>query len=104
MLDESYRPVCDLVAKAQTDLPAGHAIEIVGARHACPGSSRCSSRLSRHKDQIRCLIIWWLDASSAAMSSRGEFITADAVEPTGDSSSVEVAGRTGRAVLARVIC
>ena len=44
MVDESYRPVCDLVAKAQTDLPAGHALEIVGARHAMPGPRAAARR------------------------------------------------------------
>ena len=36
MVDESYRPVCDLVARAETDLPAGRRLDIVGLRHAIP--------------------------------------------------------------------
>lgn len=36
MLDETYRPVCDLVARAERDLPAGHRLDIVGLRHAVP--------------------------------------------------------------------
>jgi predicted homoserine dehydrogenase-like protein len=37
ILDECYRPVCDLVAKAERDLPDQHTLAIVGARHAVPG-------------------------------------------------------------------
>jgi predicted homoserine dehydrogenase-like protein len=37
ILDERYRPVCDLVAKAGSDLPKGHTLAIVGTRHAVPG-------------------------------------------------------------------
>ncbi len=36
MVDETYRPVCDLVARAASDLPAGHRLDIVGNRHAVP--------------------------------------------------------------------
>jgi predicted homoserine dehydrogenase-like protein len=35
--DGGYRPVVDLVARAARDLPAGHAIEMEGNRHAVPG-------------------------------------------------------------------
>jgi predicted homoserine dehydrogenase-like protein len=35
--DAGYRPVVDLVARAARDLPAGHAIEMEGNRHAVPG-------------------------------------------------------------------
>jgi predicted homoserine dehydrogenase-like protein len=35
--DAGYRPVVDLVARAVRDLPAGHAIEMEGNRHAVPG-------------------------------------------------------------------
>jgi len=37
VLDESYRPVVDLVARAARDLPAGHALDIEGNRHVVPG-------------------------------------------------------------------
>ncbi|HEX2555021.1 MAG TPA: SAF domain-containing protein [Microvirga sp.] len=80
MVDESYRPVCDLVAKAETDLPAGHVLDIVGTRHAVPG--------------LEPLLVDALPASGAnplpyymAVGRRltrpvkaGAFITADAVE------------------------
>jgi predicted homoserine dehydrogenase-like protein len=36
-VDETYRPVVDLTARAAQDLPAGHRLEIVGLRHAVPG-------------------------------------------------------------------
>ena len=32
-----YRPRVDLIARAGDDLPAGHALDIVGTRHAVPG-------------------------------------------------------------------
>jgi predicted homoserine dehydrogenase-like protein len=35
-VDERYRPVCDLVARAARDLPAGGTLAIVGTRHAVP--------------------------------------------------------------------
>ena len=36
VVDERYRPVVDLTARAMRDLPAGHKLEIVGTRHAVP--------------------------------------------------------------------
>ena len=36
MVDESYRPVCDLVARAARNLAAGTKLDIVGNRHAVP--------------------------------------------------------------------
>src|SRR5262245_9309153 len=36
MVDETYRPVCDLVARASHDLAAGTRLDIVGSRHAVP--------------------------------------------------------------------
>ncbi len=36
VVDERYRPVVDLTARAMRDLPAGHRLDIVGTRHAVP--------------------------------------------------------------------
>ena len=36
MVDDSYRPVCELVARAARDLAAGDRLDIVGTRHAVP--------------------------------------------------------------------
>lgn len=36
-VDESYRPVADMVARADADLPAGRKLDIVGNRHVVPG-------------------------------------------------------------------
>jgi predicted homoserine dehydrogenase-like protein len=36
VLDERYRPVADVTARAMRDLPAGHKLDIVGTRHAVP--------------------------------------------------------------------
>jgi predicted homoserine dehydrogenase-like protein len=51
----------------------------------CPTSSRCSSRLSRHVDQIRCLL-YEVGRKLRRSVAKGEFITADAVGPPADSS------------------
>ncbi|HZF77054.1 MAG TPA: SAF domain-containing protein [Acetobacteraceae bacterium] len=37
ILDEGYRPVVDLVARAARDLPVGHVLTIEGNRHVVPG-------------------------------------------------------------------
>lgn len=85
MVDESYRPVCDLVAKAEVDLPAGHVLDIVGTRHAVPG--------------LEPLLVGAAPASGSnplpyymAVGRRlvrpvraGAFVTADAVEAPADS-------------------
>jgi predicted homoserine dehydrogenase-like protein len=36
MVDETYRPICDVVARAARELPAGTRLDIVGNRHAVP--------------------------------------------------------------------
>lgn len=85
MLDESYRPVCDLVAKAQTDLPAGHAIEIVGTRHAVPGLEPLLVDAAPAQGANPLPYYMAVGRKLRQPVSRGAFITADAVEPASDS-------------------
>ena len=85
MLDESYRPVCDLVAKAQTDLPAGHAIEIVGTRHAVPGLEPLLVDAAPAQGANPLPYYMAVGRKLRRPVSRGAFITADAVEPASDS-------------------
>jgi predicted homoserine dehydrogenase-like protein len=85
MLDESYRPVCDLVAKAQADLPAGHAIEIVGTRHAVPGLEPLLVDAAPAQGANPLPYYMAVGRKLRRPVSRGAFITADAVEPASDS-------------------
>ena len=85
MLDETYRPVCDLVAKAQTDLPAGHAIEIVGTRHAVPGLEPLLVDAAPAQGANPLPYYMAVGRKLRRPVSRGAFITADAVEPASDS-------------------
>ena len=85
MLDESYRPVCDLVAKAQTDLPAGHAIEIVGTRHAVPGLEPLLVDAAPAQGANPLPYYMAVGRKLRRPVPSGDFITADAVEPASDS-------------------
>jgi predicted homoserine dehydrogenase-like protein len=85
MLDESYRPVCDLVAKAQTDLPAGHAIEIVGTRHAVPGLEPLLVDAAPAQGANPLPYYMAVGRKLRRPVSKGAFITAEAVEPASDS-------------------
>ncbi|HZY22459.1 MAG: SAF domain-containing protein [Microvirga sp.] len=85
VLDESYRPVCDLVAKARTDLPAGHAIEIVGTRHAVPGLEPLLVDAAPAQGANPLPYYMAVGRKLRRPVSRGDFITADAVEPASDS-------------------
>lgn len=87
MLDESYRPVCDLVARAGRLLPAGHQLDMIGLRHAVP--------------DLEPLLLDAAPASGGALPyymavgrtlartvAKGEFISADAVEPPTEPSAL----------------
>jgi predicted homoserine dehydrogenase-like protein len=86
MVDESYRPVCDMVAKAQTDLPAGHALEIVGARHAMPGLEPLLVEAKPARGSNPLPYYMMVGRKLRRYVARGEFITADTVDPPADSS------------------
>jgi predicted homoserine dehydrogenase-like protein len=85
MVTETYRPVCDLVGKAEADLPVGHVLDIVGTRHAVPGlepllveaaPARGSSPLPYYMAVGRRLV---------RPVRAGAFLTTDDVEAPGDS-------------------
>jgi predicted homoserine dehydrogenase-like protein len=85
MVGESYRPVCDLVAKAETDLPAGHAIEIVGTRHAVPGLEPLLADAAPARGGNPLPYYMAVGRKLRRPVARGAYITADAVEPASDS-------------------
>jgi len=85
MVDESYRPVCDLVAKAKTDLPDGHAIEIVGTRHAVPDLEPLLVPAAPARGGNPLPYYMAVGRKLKRGVARGEFITADVVEPAPES-------------------
>jgi predicted homoserine dehydrogenase-like protein len=85
MVDESYRPVCDLVAKAETDLPDGHVVEIVGTRHAVPGLEPLLVPAAPARGGNPLPYYMAVGRKLKRGVARGEFITADAVEPAPES-------------------
>jgi predicted homoserine dehydrogenase-like protein len=85
MVDESYRPVCDLVAKAETDLPAGHALAIVGTRHAVPGLEPLLLEAAPARGLHLLPYYMAVGRRLTRPVKAGEFITAAAVEPAPDS-------------------
>jgi predicted homoserine dehydrogenase-like protein len=85
MVDASYRPVCDLVAKAETDLPAGHVLDIVGTRHAVPGLEPLLMDAMPAEGSNPLPYYMAVGRRLARPVKAGEFITADAVEPPGQS-------------------
>ena len=85
MVDETYRPVCDLVAKAQADLPAGHTLEIVGTRHAVPGLEPLLVDAASARGANPLPYYMAVGRKLRRAVARGEFITADAVEPPAES-------------------
>jgi predicted homoserine dehydrogenase-like protein len=85
MVDASYRPVCDLVAKAETDLPAGHVLDIVGTRHAVPGLEPLLMDAMPAEGSNPLPYYMAVGRRLARAVKAGEFITADAVEPPDQS-------------------
>jgi predicted homoserine dehydrogenase-like protein len=85
MVDASYRPVCDLVAKAEIDLPAGHVLDIVGTRHAVPGLEPLLMDAMPAEGSNPLPYYMAVGRRLARPVKAGEFITADAVEPPGQS-------------------
>lgn len=85
-VDETYRPVVDLTARALGDLPAGHKLEIVGTRHAIPnlepGLTPAAPVRGNHPLPYYMAVGRTLKRNVAA----GELLTADCVEPDGNST------------------
>jgi len=86
MVNEAYRPVCDLVARAETDLPAGHAISIVGTRHAVPGLEPLLVDAAPARENNPLPYYMAVGRTLKRAVAKGEFITADAVEPAPNST------------------
>jgi predicted homoserine dehydrogenase-like protein len=85
MVTESYRPVCDLVAKAEHDLPAGHVLDIVGTRHAVPGLEPLLVDAAPAEGSNPLPYYMTVGRRLARDVKAGEYITADAVEAPADS-------------------
>ncbi len=85
MVDQNYRPVCDLVARAEQDLPAGHAIEIVGTRHAVPGLEPLLMDAAPTRGSNPLPYYMAVGRKLRRPIAKGEFITVDAVEPPENS-------------------
>ncbi len=85
MVTESYRPVCDLAARAERDLPAGHVLDIVGTRHAVPGLEPLLVDAVPAEGSNPLPYYMAVGRRLARPVNAGEFITADAVEPATNS-------------------
>jgi predicted homoserine dehydrogenase-like protein len=85
MVNAGYRPVCDLVARAQADLQAGDAIEIVGTRHAVPGLEPLLVDATPAHGANPLPYYMAVGRRLRRPVSRGAFITADSVEPPSNS-------------------
>ena len=102
MLDETYRPVCDLVAKGELIFrPATRSRSSVARRARARAAAR-RRRAGTRRQSAALLHGGWAQAPAAGVEGR--------VHHRGRRrarfrlGSVAVAGRPGRAVLARVIC
>ena len=85
MVTESYRPVCDLVARAEQDLPAGHMLNIVGMRHAVPGLEPLLLNAAPAEGSNPLPYYMAVGRRLARDVKAGEYITADAVEAPANS-------------------
>ena len=86
ILDDRYRPVVDLTARAQRDLPAGHELEIVGTRHAVPHLEPVLTPASAVRGSAPLPYYMAVGRTLARPVTAGSFITADAVEAPADST------------------
>jgi len=86
ILDERYRPVVDLTARAQRDLPAGHRIEIVGTRHAVPGLEPVLTPATPVSGAAPLPYYMAVGRTLTRPVAAGSFITADDIEPPADST------------------
>ena len=86
MVDRTYRPVCDLAARAMRDLPAGHELAIVGLRHAVPDLEPLLIEAAPAHGPNPLPYYMAVGRRLARPVAQGEFITADAVEAAPDST------------------
>ncbi len=85
ILDERYRPVVDLTARAQRDLPAGHKLEIVGTRHAVPDLEPVLTPAAAVRGDAPLPYYMAVGRTLTRPVPAGSFITADAVETPEES-------------------
>jgi predicted homoserine dehydrogenase-like protein len=86
MLDDSYRPVADLVARAEYDLPAGHKLEIVGLRHAVPGLRPEMLPARAAKGNAPCPYYLAVGRTLTRPAPQGALITVDCLDLAASSS------------------
>jgi len=86
VVDERYRPVVDLTARAMRDLPAGHTLDIVGTRHAVPDlePGLTASQTVRGRNPLPYYMA--VGRTLTRPIRKGEAITADSV--SADARSV----------------
>jgi predicted homoserine dehydrogenase-like protein len=85
MVDDEYRPVCDLVARAERDLPAGRALEVVGLRHAVPDLEPLLLDAAPARGSAPLPYYMAVGRTLARPVRRGSFITRKDVEAPADS-------------------
>jgi predicted homoserine dehydrogenase-like protein len=86
ILDERYRPVVDLTARAMRDLPAGRRLDIVGSRHAVPDLEPGLTPAMSVSGAAPLPYYMAVGRMLVRPVSAGEFITADCVETPADST------------------
>ncbi|MGE5510320.1 MAG: hypothetical protein ACM31O_03600 [Bacteroidota bacterium] len=86
VLDERYRPVADVTARAMRDLPAGHKLDIVGTRHAVPDlePGLTPARPAAGRNPLPYYMA--VGRTLVRPVSKGEAITADCVSQPGGSA------------------
>jgi predicted homoserine dehydrogenase-like protein len=93
VLDADYRPVVDLVARAECDLPAGHKLDIVGQRHAVP-HLRPELRTARAaKGSAPCPYYLAVGRTLSRPVAKGALITVDTLDGPAHSASTLAALR-----------
>ena len=86
ILDERYRPVVDLTARATRDLPAGQKLEIVGTRHAVPDLEPVLTPAAPVAGASPLPYYMAVGRTLTRPVPAGAFITAEAVEPPSGST------------------
>lgn len=86
VVDEHYRPVVDLTARAMRDLPAGHKLQIVGTRHAVPDLEPGLTPARAVSGSNPLPYYMAVGRTLTREVARGQFITADCVAGPHDSA------------------
>ncbi len=86
ILDDTYRPLVDLTARAMRDLPAGRRLDIVGMRHAVPDLEPGLSPAAPVADGQPLPYYMAVGGALTRAVKAGEYITADCVEKPTDSA------------------